>query len=169
MSESVAEDVARLLKKRGEKVVFAESCTAGGVCLFLAQVPGISAQLCGSLVTYRPRAKGAWLGVRKKTIRRHSPESFETATEMALGALKVCEEADWSVSVVGHVGPNSPVGKDGMIFVVIARRRRKKRPRTITSSHYLAATGRVERQHLAAEVALRRLHIFLQGGESDES
>ncbi len=57
-----AQRLVDVLKRLDTKIVFAESCTAGLVSATLARVPGVSAYLCGSAVTYRDEVKTAWVG-----------------------------------------------------------------------------------------------------------
>ena len=125
--DSVAQEVSRLLSLRDERVVFAESCTAGMCAATLGAIPGISKHLCGSAVTYVPKVKRNWLGVRRATIKRHTTESAEVAKEMAVGILNRTAAADWGVAVVGHIGPDAPEDKDGVIHVCCVRRTRKGR------------------------------------------
>lgn len=117
----IAKRILEDLLSRGEKVIFAESCTAGNVAAEFAKVPGASNCLCGSFVTYRPKMKRKLLGVRKATIKKYTTESPQVAKQMALGALEV-SEADWAVSVVGNFGPGAPEDKDGKIWVAVAKR-----------------------------------------------
>lgn len=155
MNESLANEIARLLADRNERVVLAESCTAGLVAATLGTVPGISSHLCGSAVVYRPDTKRRWLGVRKKTIKRASTESVECAREIAVGALKRTPEADWAVGVVGHMGPDAPEEKDGHLYLAIARRTRKGNIKIKdTDDHKLGSGDRVKRQQEATEVTL---------------
>lgn len=149
-------EIAALLVSRNEKVVFAESCTAGMVMSSIAQIPGISNSVCGSAVVYRASIKQRWLGVRSKTIKKHTTESIRTAIEMARGVLKNCPEATWGISVVGHLGPNAPAEKDGMVYVVIARRTKKGNIKlSYQGDTALVQTERAKRQEEAVQHVLR--------------
>lgn len=162
-TESLAQEVTRHLTTREEKVVFAESCTAGLAAATLGQIPGISNYLCGSAVTYRADSKRRWLGVKKKTIKKHTTESHQTAREMAFGVLKMTPEANWGVAIVGHVGPDAPAEKDGVIYLAIARRTKKRRLKLKdTYEHRLASEGRARRQEEAVEVILTHLARCIQ-------
>jgi nicotinamide-nucleotide amidase len=123
--DSAAQEIARLLANREETVVLAESCTAGMIASTLGQIPGISQNLCGSFVTYQQEAKRRWLKIKKSEIKTHTAESQPIADQMALAALKRTPKADHAVAVVGHLGPNAPEDKDGMIWVSVARRTKK--------------------------------------------
>lgn len=152
-----AETAAKYLAELNQRVVFAESCTGGQICAQMVKVPGISQFLCGSYVTYRPSLKTILLGVRKRTIKKYSTESPEVAGEMALGALMSCPEADWSLSIVGHFGPDAPKDKDGQIFIAIGRRTGKGKIKIEEISNHTISGDRIARQNAATETALELL------------
>lgn len=110
--------LADLLKSKNQKVVFAESCTAGLCAATLAQIDGISQHLCGSAVTYRPEVKEAWLDVKRETIDDHTCESINVGSEMALNVLEKTPEANWSASVVGIIGK----ADDWFVYISVAHR-----------------------------------------------
>lgn len=158
-------ELAAQLVRHDLKVVFAESCTAGLVSATLAQVPGISNHHCGSLATYRPDSKKAWLWVKAASIRDFSCESEQVADEMAHGALARTKEADWAAAVVGHFGPNAPDDKDGVIWVGIYRRSKQKREvlRPVgVEEIQLEESGRVNRQKEATDWVLHTLASAIQ-------
>jgi len=175
-SDAITTHVARLLRERNERVVFAESCTAGWVAALLSAEPGISAHLCGSLVTYRESCKQAWLGVEEPVLREHSAVSAPVTRQMALGALARSQEAMWSVAVTGHVGPGAPADLDGVCFMAIARRADRCPTQADPGATpgdsggtlvdetrgQLASEARVERQREAAYWVLRRFRDALQ-------
>jgi nicotinamide-nucleotide amidase len=109
--------LADQLRRKNVRIVFAESCTAGLVSAALATVPGISAWLCGSAVTYQDETKAGWLGVAPDELEEFTAVSAEVATSMARGVLKMTPKADLAVSVTGHLGPGSPPDSDGVIFI----------------------------------------------------
>lgn len=153
--ESLAEEVSRELTRREEKIVLAESCTAGMIASTLGGIPGISNYMCGSHVVYRADAKRRWLGVKKRTIKKHTTESHKTAVEMAVGALMRTPEANWSVSVVGHLGPDAPEEKDGVLYICIARRTKKNNIKIADMiEHKLSKDSRIRRQQQATESVL---------------
>ena len=114
--------IASLLIESDLRIVFAESCTAGLLASVLGAVPGISACLCGSLVTYREATKTQWLGVTKDQLSRFTAVSEVVARQMVQGALSATPEADLAVSITGHLGPDAPADQDGIVFVGIGRR-----------------------------------------------
>lgn len=162
---SCSREVGRLLAELGQRVVFAESCTAGLVCATLGQLPGISQYLCGSAVTYRDGSKAQWLGVPVTLLRDPGAVSASVAAEMAAGVLRLASEADWSASVTGHLGPDAPPELDGLIFVAVARRE-SSGGISVRGTYpcRLSSKTRKSRQREAAEQVLRCLHQALQTG-----
>jgi nicotinamide-nucleotide amidase len=157
-----AETIRTVLEALDQKVVFAESCTGGEISASMTQIPGISKYHCGSLVTYRPNSKLKWLRVSERTIAKHTCESKQVASEMAIGALQRTPEASWAVSVVGHFGPDAPPKKDGIIYFCIARMTDKGHVKIKKcESHKLANSKREGRQSEAAEVVLTNFARFL--------
>jgi len=109
--------LAALLVELDKKIVFAESCTAGLVAATMGKIPGISSNLCGSFVVYRASQKKSVLNVKQETIDKYTTESPEMAEAMVSGSIsELSPEADVYVSVVGHLGPNAPEDKDGVIW-----------------------------------------------------
>lgn len=101
------------LKERGMTVTTVESCTGGMVAAALTSVPGSSAVFRRGYVTYCDEAKHEMVGVRKKTLKKYTAVSKETAREMAAGGAKKAK-ASCCLSVTGYAGPPSggpePVG-----------------------------------------------------------
>ena len=144
----------RLEQLRVDRVVLAESCTAGLVAALLGQVPGISHWLCGSAVTYRESTKVAWLGVSRQTLEQQTAESLATTSEMAIGILQKTEEATCAAAVTGHLGPNAPPEIDGTVFITVVKRIGSSIEITRSTTCQLKAITRVGRQHEAAKAVL---------------
>ena len=119
----------------------------------LAGVPGVSNYLCGSAVTYRVDTKAQWLGIDADFIEAHTAESPETSLAMAIGILERTPEAEVAVAITGHLGPNAPPEKDGVVHAAIASRTGEEQT-TAWESFTLKSTDRVERQQEAAEAML---------------
>ncbi|HEY0333454.1 MAG TPA: CinA family protein [Stenotrophomonas sp.] len=110
LSESLGQ---RLLAAR-ERLVTAESCTAGWIAKAVTDVGGSSAWFDCGLAAYSYEAKQALLGVRLQTLEEHGAVSRETVVEMVSGAL-VHSGATIAVAVTGIAGPgggsaDKPVG-----------------------------------------------------------
>ncbi|MDA1264364.1 MAG: CinA family nicotinamide mononucleotide deamidase-related protein [Planctomycetota bacterium] len=98
----------------GLSITLAESCTGGLIAAALTAVPGISAVLRETVVTYSDEAKIARLGVPKEVLASHGAVSAETAAAMAMGAAQRAG-ARLALSVTGIAGPGGgsaerPVG-----------------------------------------------------------
>jgi nicotinamide-nucleotide amidase len=98
----------------GRTIATAESCTAGLVAARLADRPGSSAYLLGSVVAYANSAKSELLQVDPALIAEHGAVSEPVAEAMAAGALARFG-ADTAVAVTGIAGPgggtaDKPVG-----------------------------------------------------------
>ena len=96
--------IVRLLTERKETLALAESCTGGGFANRITNVPGASAVLLASLVTYSNAAKQKFLGVQADTLAAHGAVSEAVAREMAEGARRETQ-ADYALSVTGIAGP----------------------------------------------------------------
>lgn len=112
------------LKRRGVRVVFAESCTGGLASYSLAKTPGASDVLEASIVTYSNAAKIKLLGVSARTIDRFGAVSGETALEMTRGALKRVRGANVAVAITGIAGPTgaTPGKPVGTVWFAVANR-----------------------------------------------
>lgn len=112
------------LRVGGDRLVLAESCTAGLVAAELGQIPGVSEFLCGSMVVYRTPTKTAWLGISTEILENPSigPVSVEVTVALAKAILEKTPEATIAAAITGHLGPGSPPKLDGLIFCAFARR-----------------------------------------------
>jgi len=157
-----ARRVAELLKQHRRKVVFAESCTGGLVSGALTAIPGISSYHCGGMVVYRSETKAAWLGVPQETLKRFGPVSWRVTIWMAEEVLRRTPEADVSLAVTGHLGPQAPQRLDGVVYFQIALRNKEREPEHSARlrARYPAVLSRVQRQRHAVEDALKLLGDF---------
>lgn len=111
---SPEERLVSLLKEKGYKISFAESCTAGLAASAIVSISGSSSIFDCSFVTYSNDSKIRILNVKKDTIDTFGVVSEEVAREMALGACRV-SGADVGVGITGIAGPDGgsdekPVG-----------------------------------------------------------
>lgn len=112
--DTLAKFMAEKLKQRGEKVSFAESCTAGLIAAKIGEISGASEVFDGSLVTYANHIKSSWLGVSDETLEQNGAVSKECVSEMLDGVLEM-SGADFALAVSGIAGPTGgssqkPVG-----------------------------------------------------------
>ncbi len=112
--EDIAKKLVELLAKKGLKIASAESCTGGLFAKLITDVPGSSAVLDESYVTYANEAKTKILGVKKETLEKYGAVSEQTVYEMVSGLYKV-SKSDVCVVFSGIAGPDGgteekPVG-----------------------------------------------------------
>lgn len=150
----LAHELAFQLEHQNQRIVFTESCTAGLVSAILAQVPGISNWLCGSVVSYQESAKVQWLEIDPKLIERHSAVSAEVTAKMAESILTRTPSADFSVAITGHLEHNRL--HDGpAAFVCVGYRNADQIICTQPVYYQLGGRTRVDRQWQAARFALK--------------
>jgi len=102
------------LRRRGQTLATAESCTGGLVSARLTDVPGASEVFIGGVVSYSNDVKENQLGVPLDVLVEHGAVSEEVARAMASGARSRLA-ADWGVGITGIAGPtggteDKPVG-----------------------------------------------------------
>ena len=115
----------RALKRKGQTLVTAESCTGGWVAQAVTSVAGSSDWFERGYVTYSNAAKREALGVSKATLARHGAVSEQAAREMARGALRR-GRGSIALSVTGVAGPGggTPGKPVGMVCFGWAQGRR---------------------------------------------
>jgi len=159
LAEKTAQTLVGELIKRSLTLALSESCTAGLVSSFIAEIPGASAVLWGSFVCYTPEAKVSMLGIDMALISAHGAVSKETASSMALGALQK-SGADITAAVTGLAGPdgdgsNTPVGT---VWVAAAQKEG-----IVKAKEYRFSGGRNEVRIRAAIVVLEIITGILSG------
>lgn len=102
------------LHQKDLTISLAESCTAGMACSFLGDIPGVSAVLKESFITYSNEAKQKYLEVPTNILNDYGAVSQECAKAMVEGLFKQTQ-SDVCLSVTGLAGPGGgtaekPVG-----------------------------------------------------------
>lgn len=113
-------EIVSLLKEKGLKVSFAESCTGGLLAASIVDTSGSSEVFNESVVTYSNEAKMKYLNVSSVTLEEFGAVSKETAIEMSKGVIKLTG-ADIGVSITGIAGPTGgtiekPVG---LVYIAV--------------------------------------------------
>lgn len=112
------------LRIRGERLVVAESCTAGGLGSLFSETPGSSAVLLGGWITYSNEMKASMLGVPGPLLAAKGAVSAEVAKEMAEGALRAASSAggaEHALAITGIAGPDGGSESKPVGTVFIAR------------------------------------------------
>ena len=110
----LARRAGKTLKKKGQTLVTAESCTGGWVAQAVTSIAGSSDWFERGYVTYSNAAKREELGVAAKTLLRHGAVSEPAARAMARGALRrgrgTIALAITGIAGPGGGAPGKPVG-----------------------------------------------------------
>ncbi|MEB3276941.1 MAG: competence/damage-inducible protein A [Cyanobacteriota bacterium] len=119
--DSLASVVLEQLRRRGDTVAVAESCTGGGLGAALAAVPGASDVFLGGVIAYANSVKQQLLGVPAELLLVHGAVSDPVALAMAEGARRLTG-ATWALAVTGIAGPaggtaDKPIG---LVHIAIA-------------------------------------------------
>ncbi|MEY3463989.1 MAG: hypothetical protein RLZZ468_1767 [Cyanobacteriota bacterium] len=159
--DSLASVVLELLRRRGQTLAVAESCTGGGLGAALAAVPGASDVLLGGVIAYANAVKQGLLAVPAELLALHGAVSDPVAQAMAAGARRATG-ADWALAVTGIAGPSggSPEKPVGLVHIAVAG------PDGCRSEgvRFGASRGRSWIQLLTAGEALDRLRRRLLAG-----
>jgi PncC family amidohydrolase len=115
------EVVALKLNVGGYTLGLAESCTGGLVSERLTDVPGASAFLIETVVSYSNESKIKTLGVDRELIAKYGAVSGEVAEAMAIG-IKKRAETDFGLSVTGIAGPGGGTAEKpvGLVYIALA-------------------------------------------------
>ena len=156
--DSLASVVLEQLRRRGETLAVAESCTGGGLGASLAAVPGASDVFLGGVIAYANGVKQGLLGVPAALLESHGAVSDPVAMAMAEGARRAIG-ATWAIAVTGIAGPGGGSAEKpvGLVHLAIAG------PDGCSSEgvRFGSSRGRAWIQRLTAGEALHRLRSRL--------
>jgi PncC family amidohydrolase len=118
---TLAERARLLLRERGLTLASAESCTGGLVGHVLTEIPGISQQYLGGVISYTDQAKRELLGVPARIIEEHGAVSAQVCVAMAHGARQRFGSS-LALAITGIAGPDggTPSKPVGLTYVAIA-------------------------------------------------
>ena len=119
--ERLPDMVGQMLCAKGYTISCAESCTGGLLTSMLTDVPGSSAYVMGSVVSYSNDVKSRILHVAEETLAAHGAVSPETAREMAEGVRDLMQ-TDVGVGITGIAGPGggSPEKPVGLVYIAVS-------------------------------------------------
>ena len=153
------EQLAHLLRSRGQMLGTAESCTGGLAAAWLTSIPGSSKWFRGGVITYANELKTRFLSVPEETLHAHGAVSEETVRAMAQGALHALQ-VDHSLSITGIAGPDGgteekPVGTVWAGASINGQ---------VSAKRFQLSGNRNEIRSQAAKQALLWVMALLQGG-----
>ena len=107
-------ELGKLFTEENLTIACAESCTGGLLTSRLTDVPGSSAYVQGSIVSYSNEIKNSVLKVKAETLKKFGAVSEQTAREMSANVRELFK-TDIGVGVTGIAGPggstaDKPVG-----------------------------------------------------------
>ncbi len=149
----LAETVVAGLDARSETISLAESCTAGMISAWLANVPGVSSVLMNGFVLYSNEAKERMIGVPADLIREHGAVSEPVACAMA-ERTRALSGTDWGLGITGIAGPGGgteakPVGT---VHIAVAG------PTRVVHRHAVISGDRMQVRKRASGALLHLLH-----------
>lgn len=159
IAEAQARAVLEAARRRGWRIVTAESCTGGLVSAALTDIPGSSDVFDRGFVSYAYPAKTAMLGVPRAMLDAHGAVSEPVARAMAEGALKVAG-VELALSVTGVAGPGGSQAKpEGLVWLAAA-----SAAGTRTERRDFGPLGRAEVRAQSVAAALALALQVLEGG-----
>jgi nicotinamide-nucleotide amidase len=158
--ETIDAQVATLLQ--GRRLGLAESCSGGLLAARITNLPGASAYMAGSVVSYSNEAKADLLGVDSELIAAKGAVSLEVAEQMALGALDRFN-ADIAVSITGVAGPDGGTEEKPVGYVCFHARLADG---TFLARDPVIPGGRADIRERSALVGMHLLRLLLRGEEA---
>lgn len=154
---ALAAQLGLLLLQRDLTLSLAESCTGGLIASLITDIAGSSTYFPGGVVAYAYEAKERLLGVRHETLMAHGAVSFETAQEMASGAIRLFG-VHMALAVTGIAGPGgaTPDKPVGLVHIHLSA------PGVEIGERHIWDADRIGNKVLSAEAALRLAIRYLQ-------
>ena len=105
LQSEIVNQVAEMLKARGETIAIAESTTGGLISSRLLSVPGASAYFLGGTVIYTRASRKVFLGASADELRGVKPMTEEMAQFFAKRVREMLS-ATWGIAELGIAGPS---------------------------------------------------------------
>ena len=154
--KKLSQKIVNVLRKKGLKISFAESCTGGLLSSSITSISSSSKVFTIGLVTYSNQSKINLLKVPKKIISKHGAVSYETCLSMVKNLNKI-SKTNISVSITGIAGPKGGTKKKpvGLVFIGI-----KKGNKTLVKKYLLKNKKRSSIQRVTVNKALNLILSF---------
>lgn len=161
----IEERIGDALRKRGETLATAESCTGGLIGSLITDVPGSSDYYDRTLVTYSYESKMDALGVSREALDSEGAVSETVARQMAAG-VRDRARTDWGIATTGIAGPDGgSEGKPvGTVFIGVAHRGEWGTDDTWTEVQRYQFDG--TRTEIKEKIARQALHDLLTAVEN---
>jgi nicotinamide-nucleotide amidase len=119
--KKIEEKVGHLLRRLGETISVAESCTGGLIAHRITNVSGSSDYFDSGIVAYHNEVKADLLGVPQALINTHGAVSESVARAMAEGIRKK-RNTTIGLATTGVAGPlmGTPEAPVGTVFIALS-------------------------------------------------
>ena len=156
--KKLSQKLVKLLRKKGLKISFAESCTGGLLSSAITSISGSSKVFTIGLITYSNQAKIKILKVPKKIIAKYGAVSYETCLSMVKNLDKI-SKTDICLSITGIAGPKGGARQKpiGLVYIGI-----KKGNKTLIKKHLFKNKKRLAIQKTAVNEALGLILTFVK-------
>jgi nicotinamide-nucleotide amidase len=116
-------EVAALLTEQKLTLAVAESCTGGGLCQALTDIPGSSNWFDRGFISYSNQAKIDMLKVSPALLEQYGAVSFEAARAMVDG-VHSHSQAELAIAITGIAGPTGGTAEKpvGTVFFGIGQK-----------------------------------------------
>jgi len=154
--KKLSQKIVNVLRKKGLKISFAESCTGGLLSSSITSISSSSKVFTIGLVTYSNQSKISLLKIPKKIISKHGAVSYETCLSMVKNLNKI-SKTNISVSITGIAGPKGGTKKKpvGLVFIGI-----KKGNKTLVKKYLFKNKKRSSIQRVTVNKALNLILSF---------
>ena len=122
MSEKRSEEVMlSVMRKAGQTLAVAESCTGGLLAQRITSVSGSSEYFRLGVVPYSNDAKKTILKISPQVLRKFGAVSEQVAIAMAQRVRRLAD-ADWGIAVTGIAGPGGATKAKpvGLVYLAVA-------------------------------------------------
>ncbi|MEM8546036.1 MAG: competence/damage-inducible protein A [Cyanobacteria bacterium P01_H01_bin.119] len=119
--DTLASVVGEQLRRRGQTLAVAESCTGGGLGQMITAAAGSSDYFMGGVISYDNAVKVGLLDVYPSSLASEGAVSDPVACQMAAG-VRSRLATDWGVSITGIAGPGGGTAEKpvGLVYIGIA-------------------------------------------------
>jgi nicotinamide-nucleotide amidase len=155
-NEDIEKAIGGILIKNKATVSVAESCTGGYISHLLTSIPGSSAYLLGSVISYSNESKMKLLNVKQETLSNFGAVSEETVKEMVKGAFETFGTT-YAIATTGIAGPDGGTVEKPVGTVWIAITNGKK----TFAKKLLLMNNRMINIQFSAKAALNMLRMFI--------
>ena len=161
--ERIEKVIGELLRKRGQTLATAESCTGGMLASWIVDIPGSSDYFLGGVVSYSNEAKMRFLGVSEENLIKYGAVSPQVAFEMSSG-VRDRFQATFGIGITGIAGPTgaTPTKPVGLVYISVAS------PEKVWVRKYHFVGGRNAVRTRSATAALNMLWVALKYGELED-